>query len=364
MHERSASHSIVSSPFSSTTVALPPPGRRPGSPYYLFIFPHTTSSYISIAIMLRHLLTLTLLLRPPLCMAQRSDPTQFNGGSILAMAGRGSVAIAIDARFGLGMQTISTGDDPGSAAEGNPRILRLPNSDTLMAWTGLYGDGMGFSEEMSALLARKTRSAGCMGFGRGPDDVGASGRGKTSPRAVASLMSHLLYRRRNAPYYVEPVVVGLERVLVPISMEDDGTSLKGNGNDSFSGLRSLIQASNPQQIMALQKDQPISKRMKYKTIRRPYLCGTDMLGAKSTSHSFVCSGVASRSLHGTAEALWRPDLEGDELVEVCGRAFLSALERDCLSGYGAVVYLIEERVGENGHSDVQIIEYILACRND
>ena len=57
------------------------------------------------------LLILSLALTRP-CQAQRgSDPTQFNDGSILAMAGRNSVAIAIDARFGLGMQTISTGND-------------------------------------------------------------------------------------------------------------------------------------------------------------------------------------------------------------------------------------------------------------
>ncbi|EED90210.1 predicted protein, partial [Thalassiosira pseudonana CCMP1335] len=184
----------------------------------------------------------------------------FNGGSILAMSGRNSVAIAIDARFGLGMQTIATmNTDNDDASDGNPRIVLLPNSNTLLAWTGLYGDGISFAEEMN----------------------------KMSPRAITMLVSHLLYRRRSAPYYVEPVVVGLENVRVP-----------------------------------------------------PYLVTTDMLGAQSTSTSFVCSGVASRSLHGTAEALWRPNLEGEELVEVCGRAFVSALERDCLSGYGAVVYLI------------------------
>ena len=56
------------------------------------------------------LLILSLALTRP-CQAQRgSDPTQFNDGSILAMAGRNSVAIDIDidARFSLGMQTIST----------------------------------------------------------------------------------------------------------------------------------------------------------------------------------------------------------------------------------------------------------------
>ena len=48
-----------------------------------------------------------------------------------------------------------------------------------------------------------------------------------------------------------------------------------------------------------------------------------------------------------------------------GRAFVSALERDILSGYGAVVYLIQGVQGEDGtENDVRIIEYVLACRND
>ena len=89
------------------------------------------------------------------CQAQQQqDPSKFNGGSILAMSGHNSVAIAIDSRFGLGFQTISTGLNDSSGnnnndgskdssssiinGEGNPRIIQLPNSNTLLAWSGLY----------------------------------------------------------------------------------------------------------------------------------------------------------------------------------------------------------------------------------
>ena len=328
----------------------------------------------------------------PICKAQRSDPSQFNGGSILAMAGRNSVAIAIDARFGLGFQTISTGMDDHRhhnggvddgdvesssssriVGEGNSRILQLPNSNALLAWTGLFGDGIGFAEEMNVLLARKVRKAGCMGFptARGSFGSSATSGRKMSPRAITTLMSHLLYRRRNAPYYVEPVVVGLENVRVPISVDDTtiSTDLKENDKSPTTELQSILQSSSQELIRratsSQQREQQIitQQRPKYKTIQKPYLCGTDMLGAQSTSNSFVCSGVASRSLHGIAEALWRPNLDGNELVEVCGKAFVSALERDILSGYGVVVYLIQGGHGEDG-TDVQIIEYHLACRND
>ena len=81
----------------------------------------------------------------------------------------------------------------------------------------------------------------------------------------------------------------------------------------------------------------------------------DMIGAQSTSKSFVCSGAASKSLYGTAEALWEPDMDEDTLLKACGEAFQSELERDCLSGYGSLVYLITK----DG-----ITEYDLANRND
>jgi 20S proteasome alpha/beta subunit len=306
------------------------------------------------------------------------------------MAGRNSVAIAIDARFGLGMQTISTGDDRhrhvdrdddaananddecphrvtesggGGGGDGNPRILHLPNSNALLAWTGLYGDGLGFAEEMSVSLARRMRVAGCMGF---PDARGGAtgGRRKMSPRAIAMFMSHLLYRRRNAPYYVEPVIVGLETARVPISAgrdrDGDDTGIGRHSREIRSAIRDGVAGDMGHRRREC-GTRAIASSTAYETVLRPYLCGTDMLGAQSASRSFVCAGVASRSLHGTAEAMWRPNLEGEELVEVCGKAFISALERDILSGYGAVVYLIR---GGKDEDDVEIIEYVLACRND
>ncbi|KAL3788307.1 hypothetical protein HJC23_002881 [Cyclotella cryptica] len=311
------------------------------------------------------------------CLAQQTDPTQFNGGSILAMAGHNSVAIAIDARFGLGMQTISTAnaeDNDASSGGSSSRITLLPDSNTLMAWTGLYGDGMSFAEEMNVLLARKMRSRRCMGFG-----TTVSMRKKMSPRAITMFMSHLLYRRRNAPYYVEPVVVGLESVAVPVPPIDKTSDLfsvteasiidedENSQIDCLQQLQRIAASQYTQQISLPSNNLGSSTNcIKYKTIQRPYLCTTDMLGARSTSTTFVCSGVASRSLHGTAQALWRPNLDAEELVHVCGKAFVSALERDCLSGYGAVVYLIQSREDREGDAadDVVITEYVLACRND
>jgi 20S proteasome subunit beta 3 len=135
---------------------------------------------------------------------------------------------------------------------------------------------------------------------------------------MSSLTSHVLYARKNAPYYVEPIVVGL---------------MEGRSDE-------LLRTEASQEHAATY---------------RPYVCSMDCIGAQSISDSFACSGAATRSLYGTAEALWRPNLSPDELVQVCAKAFTSALERDCLSGYGAMIYLITA----NG-----VTEYDLTSRSD
>jgi 20S proteasome subunit beta 3 len=160
----------------------------------------------------------------------------------------------------------------------------------MVAFTGLEGDIQSLSQELSIQVTSK-RNRGFMTHTK---------KRPISPKAMATLISHVLYGRRQAPYYVEPLLVGLEN-------------------------------------------------------EKPFLCSYDLIGAQSRSEAFCVAGVASKSLYGTAEALWRPHLSSEDLAQVCGKAFLSALERDCLSGYGATVYLIT-RDG--------IMEYDLACRND
>lgn len=128
-----------------------------------------------------------------------------------------------------------------------------------------------------------------------------------APNAVISLLSHLLYQQytssQSSSYYaVEPIVVAL----------------------------------NPQ-------------------TQQPILCSMDSIGAISRAEHVVAAGP-SKTLLGIAEALWRPNLKPQELVQVLSRAFVSALERDCLSGYGATIYLITASEG--------IVEYPVGMRTD
>lgn len=270
---------------------------------------------------------------------QEQNPQTLNGGSILAMAGKGCVAVAVDKRFGSGPQTIAS----------NPRHVLAPNPSLLVAFTGLDGDVRSLSEELSVQVSAKMGRLSGFGFEDEEDDGvdsvvvtdSSPSLRRITPRSMAALTSHILYGRRQSPYFVEPIVAGLEQVAMLREPSDDATQ--------------------------------VVPRYRY----RPFLCSHDVIGAQSKSHSFVCSGAASKSMHGTAEALWQPDLKPEELVRICGRAFLSALERDCLSGYGAIVYLIVasdtgDNDGDNssdagsatGSGGCRIIEYDLACRND
>lgn len=55
---------------------------------------------------------------------------------------------------------------------------------------------------------------------------------------------------------------------------------------------------------------------------------------------FVVAGTCSENLYGMAESLYRPDMDPEELFEVASQALLSAVDRDALSGWGAVVHII------------------------
>lgn len=196
--------------------------------------------------------------------AQQQDPLTMNGGSLMAMAGNECVALAVDKRFASGAQMVNIA----------PRHVWAPHPNLMLAFSGLEGDVQSLSEELKMEVdAKRNRALGFSLTGlrteidENNDETGEK-RSRISPPALACLTSHVLYDKRG--YYVEPLVVGL--------MENT---------------------------------------------RKPFLCAMDMIGAQSFSKSFICSGAASTSLYGTAEALWRPNMKPKELLECCGKAFQS-----------------------------------------
>lgn len=72
----------------------------------------------------------------------------------------------------------------------------------------------------------------------------------------------------------------------------------------------------------------------------PYITATDLLGAGVDTTDFVVGGTCSEQLYGVCEAMYKADLEPEELFEVISQCLLSAVDRDCLSGWGAIVHII------------------------
>mmetsp|Transcript_960 Transcript_960/g.2758 ORF Transcript_960/g.2758 Transcript_960/m.2758 type:complete len:161 (-) Transcript_960:179-661(-) len=106
------------------------------------------------------------------------------------------------------------------------------------------------------------------------------------PETFSALVSSTLYEKRFGPYFAEPVIAGLD------------------------------------------KD------------NKPFLCSMDLLGCVAETTTFAVSGTCADSLFGTCETFYRPDLEPDQLFETISQSLLAALDRDCLSGWGAVVHVI------------------------
>ncbi|KAI3641205.1 hypothetical protein MIR68_000759 [Amoeboaphelidium protococcarum] len=205
----------------------------------------------------------------------------YNGGSVVAMVGKTHVAIASDKRFGVQAMTLSTE---------NPKVYSM-HERLFIALSGLSTDVM----TLSQMLKMRCQLYSLAEEGR-----------KIAPVAFSHLVSSTLYEKRFSPYYAEPVIAGLQPVIDEKSSNDKSSS----------------------------KQQ--------KTKLKPFICSTDLIGCINFAKDFVVAGTSSHQLYGTCEALWEPDMSKDELSECISQALLSAMDRDAVSGWGAVVYLIGE----------------------
>ncbi|GIX94646.1 proteasome subunit beta type-3 [Caerostris darwini] len=188
---------------------------------------------------------------------------EYNGGIIIAMKGKECVAIAADRRLGVRAQTV--GMDFQKIYEMGPRLyIGLP---------GLATD--------TATVAQKLK------FRLNIYEL-REGRQMT-PKVFSSVVSNLLYERRFGPYFVCPVIAGLE----------------------------------------------------YGTWE-PYICNMDVLGSKDVPNDYVLSGTCDDQAHGMCEALWEPDLGPEELFEKISQALINAFDRDAIAGWGGVVHIIEK----------------------
>lgn len=187
----------------------------------------------------------------------------YNGGCVIAMKGKGCVAIASDKRFGVQGRTMSSKFQ--RVFQFGPRLfvgLAGLATDTKTVYQRLR-----FRVNMYEL--RENR--------------------RMKPKTLSSLISSFLYERRFGPYFIEPVIAGV----------DDKTG-------------------------------------------EPFIGTMDLIGCLTTPEDFVVSGTCSEQLYGMCETLWEPDMGPDELFEATAQAIINACDRDAISGWGATVYIIEK----------------------
>ena len=177
------------------------------------------------------------------------------------MKGKNCVAIASDRRFGIQLSTIHT--DFQRIFEMGPHLyLGVP---------GLATDGQTVMERLRFRLnlyeLKENR--------------------RMKPKAFANMISNLLYEKRFGPYFVEPMVAGLD----PETFE-------------------------------------------------PYVCAMDLIGCINEPPDFVVGGTCAEQLYGMCETLYEPNLEPDDLFETISQALVNACDRDAVSGWGAVVHIM------------------------
>lgn len=108
------------------------------------------------------------------------------------------------------------------------------------------------------------------------------------PHVFANMVSSALYEKRFGPYFIEPIVAGLDA-----SAQD-----------------------------------------------KPFICAMDVIGCINHADDFVVAGTSAPNLYGMCESLFEPDMSPEQLFETVSQALMSAVDRDALSGWGAVVTLI------------------------
>eukprot|EP00667_Euglena_gracilis_P020915 EG_transcript_22742 len=185
---------------------------------------------------------------------------QYNGGAVMAMIGKECVALASDMRFGQQFNTIATT---------RPKVHEVTDK----CYVGLAG----LATDTQTLLEKLKFRTNLYKL-REERDI--------SPKALAALLSSMLYERRFGPWFVEPIVAGLDEN------------------------------------------------------NQPYVHGMDLIGAGTVPDDFVVAGTCDESMLGACESLWRKDLSPEELFETISQAMLSSLDRDCISGWGCTVVVI------------------------
>lgn len=198
---------------------------------------------------------------------------------MVAMIGDNCVAIASDLRYGIQQQTVGM----------NMHKVFKMNDKLFVGLSGLATDmqtlrnKLNFRLKMYALREER----------------------EMKPKVFGHMLSGILYEHRFGPYFVEPLIAGLEKA--PPARSDEKAK---EGEEKAA----------PQYV--------------------PYICAMDLIGAPVETKDFLVAGTCTEQLYGCCEAMYRPNLKPDDLFETISQCLLASVDRDCLAGWGAVVHII------------------------
>jgi 20S proteasome subunit beta 3 len=155
-----------------------------------------------------------------------------------------------------------------------------------------------------------------------------------TPITFAHLVSSTLYERRFGPYFIEPVVAGLE----PIPTPDGATAEAPRRFKPFIASTDLIGCINwakvstfPGKPNEYRPKQPDSGfRCLRDGFREALRYGGSIMGARLVSIATAALFLGSRP----------SSREAEDLFETISQTLLNAVDRDAYSGWGAVVTVL------------------------
>jgi len=187
--------------------------------------------------------------------------SDYNGAALIGMSGDGCVGIAADRRLGQQLSTISC----------DFRKIFKMNDHLYVGLGGLATDVQTFHNEMKfrySLYELKEERP-------------------MSAKVFTHMVSNMLYAKRFGPYFIEPIIVGIDPVT-----------------------------------------------------GKPFISSMDLIGATLDTDEYVVTGTTPGNLNGMCESLYQPKMNPDELFETLAQALLCSVDRDAISGWGGVVYII------------------------
>jgi 20S proteasome subunit beta 3 len=68
----------------------------------------------------------------------------------------------------------------------------------------------------------------------------------------------------------------------------------------------------------------------------------DLIGSMTEPQDFMVGGTSGEQLMAMSETLWEPNMGPEQLFECISQSMMNAFDRDAISGWGAVVRVVEK----------------------